>query len=170
MKGLLPFTLPLLVMLSSFQGYHCIVGGKVATAETFRYAVAFIEDSEELVICGGSILNEDYILTSGSCADNIEEEFETKYIHYGSIDRNKGSKLGIKNITRHPDYDADTLENNIALITPNETIKMSDEVQPIKLPTSDHPNGGGIRVNLSGWGPTLVSNCITLHDVSRRFP
>lgn len=82
-------------------------------------------------------------------------------LHYGTINLDMGgTEVDVNEVIPRPEYDSTTRENDIAIVIPNEDIKISDQAQPVNLPTMDHPSQGGIKTIISRWGVTLVSHYI----------
>lgn len=174
MKKLAIFKISLFVIFSSFHGYNCIIGGKDAEKDSRKYVVSFRADkkkSESIgsVVCSGSILNETFILTSAFCVDHINL-FKLN-ISYGSVVVTELKKFVVNKTIKHPYYNTDTLENNIALVTSETPFDFPNTAGPVRvsLPISDHPSEGGINSNLSGFGYIEVSHYIMLLDAIHKF-
>lgn len=158
MKSVSFFVISLLVILVSLKVSECILLGKNATGD-FSYAVAFRERTGDKIInCGGAILSKSCILTSAVCAQWIKGK--NLSLHYGSIYLSNGLTLDVKKVIQHPQYNANTRTNDIAVVIPAADIKLSDEARPVNLPTSDHPSQGGVSAKISGWGVSMVNNYI----------
>ena len=115
--------------------------------------------------CGGSIINNKYILTAAHC---VTEPFSRNVIDFSGASINVGFNLksnpgnnqrtyGVRRIAIHPDYSGIGNDFDIAIIEIDETFTFNDFVQPIEL-ISDHTlfaETVGNEVRVSGWGLTI---------------
>lgn len=124
-----------------------IVGGQIAHPGQFPYQVSF-RNAFDKHICGGSILNKNWILTAASSIDqSIPQNI---HIVVGSILLNEGgTHHKLKQIKLHPKYNNVTLENDVAVVETVNEIIFNDLVQPIALLDTQVKTG---QVLLSGWG------------------
>lgn len=116
-----------------------IVGGdECRPGECPWQAVLINEKGEEF--CGGTILNEDFILTAAHC---INQSKEIKVV-VGEVDREKEEHSETthtaEKIFVHSKYIAETYDNDIALIKLKEPIQFSEYVVPACLPQADFAN------------------------------
>jgi trypsin len=106
--------------------------------------------------CTGSVLQENALLTAAHC---FPEDCEDVYagVAVGRSSENPDEVVGVQSITRHQDYDAVKVENDIAvwvLSDPLTTVK--------KYPYL--PSGGvntGLSVIAAGYGKTSTSGSLT---------
>ncbi|XP_055334773.1 enteropeptidase-like isoform X2 [Paramacrobiotus metropolitanus] len=73
------------------------------------------------VRCGGALIGERYVLTTAACANFTTGTFADYKIRFGATDIRKAQETNavdydIANVYMHPDYDTDTLDNNIAIM------------------------------------------------------
>ncbi|XP_071427269.1 coagulation factor X-like [Pithys albifrons albifrons] len=116
-----------------------IVGGdECHLGECPWQAVLLNEEGEEF--CGGTILNENFILTAAHC---MNQSKEIKVV-VGEVDREKKeqseSMHTVDKIVVHPKYVAKTYDNDIALIKLREPITFSEYIIPACLPRPDFAN------------------------------
>ncbi|XP_077647017.1 uncharacterized protein LOC110478744 [Lonchura striata] len=101
-------------------------------------AVLLNEEGEEF--CGGTILNENFILTAAHC---INQTKEIKVV-VGEVDREKKeqseSMHTVDKIIVHSKFDAETYDNDIALLKLKEPVRFSEYVIPACLPKADFAN------------------------------
>lgn len=121
--------------------------------------------------CGGSLINERYILTAAHCINAIPPGWKVHRVRLGEWDLESVHDcehsfcvdppidLDIEQIIVHPEYEArnGTLINDIALIRFSRRVRYSVSVRPICLPLSaSHriENSIGQLGHVSGWGKT----------------
>lgn len=97
-----------------------------------------------------------YILTAAHCTQNADAKLLTVVI--GTIKRfDDGVELNLAEIINHPKYNV--FYYDIALLRTAQEIEFSELIKPIALPTYDSMKHG-VKVVISGWGYTSVSNPI----------
>lgn len=141
-----------------------IYGGQQAAPGQFKFQVAFQQSfqfenfTESIHFCSGSILSENWILTSATCvfdddADNVESSTlaNVSLVIGGQQALNKGVIYKIDHIILHPEYKGEETfyEHNIALVKTTQPIKFNDQIQPIEL--SENDANEGIVAQISGW-------------------
>lgn len=125
-----------------------IVGGTDASPDQFSYIVSLRNDGEHF--CGGSILNEYWIITAAHCV--AYAEIKESYVVAGSHRLSTGGdKYEFSEIFAHEQWDETfELENDIALVKVASPIQFNDKVQPIPMETEYVD--AGIEAILCGWG------------------
>lgn len=138
-----------------------IVGGTMTQPGEYPWMVSVHEKHGYRFkhICGGTILNENYIVTAAHCIDYPTSP--RRYQIYTGVHklskkyREPAASYKISQVIVHEDYDKDTWENDIALLRTKEPIEIegsSGYVNGICLPYSDKdPNGWSF---VAGWGYT----------------
>merc|ERR1712048_54839 len=122
--------------------------------------------------CGGTVINEWFVLTAAHCIEEVWEE--DLVLKFGDHNRDKTIEMEKKGkpprgfqrgevelIIPHDGWDAETLENDIAMLKLRTPIKFTRTVQPACLPTSqedapvvDPEKNQNFKCYISGWGKT----------------
>lgn len=126
-----------------------VVGGKDATLGQFPHQILLKYGGS--FTCGGSILNNRFVLTAAHCVDGRSAgEFE---VVTGSIKANgqNGATYRVAKVIPHEGYG--NFENDIALLKLSSDIKFDNNTAAIELaPKSPEPASGVI---VSGFGRTF---------------
>lgn len=131
-----------------------IVNGQLSKRGQFPYqALLDIRTAESNFVCGGSLLNAEWVLTAAHCAiDAIEFRVHLGAQSYYEVSE-KGRLIVITNQkTIHPLYNVQRSANDIALIKLDAPVEFTDRIQPIKLPPPGPNTYVGENVIASGWG------------------
>lgn len=143
-----------------------VLNGQLADDGEYPYQAALlrvdIEKSTIAQFCGGSIIQDNWVLTAAHCV--VDKRDDGLYladaskigIMVGSTDITKGTDLvGIEKIVVHESYDPNSFENDIALLKlkrkPNAPFKV------ITLPTVEYADileQPSVESIVTGWGRT----------------
>ncbi|KAF0288616.1 Trypsin [Amphibalanus amphitrite] len=143
-----------------------IVGGEVVPRKALPWMVGITSLIGRGPYCGGSIINERFILTAAHCVKNREASrisvLVRKYKRYRDEDQ---IRFYVKQIIKHPDYNKIRSDSDIAILELRDTLRelISSEdgrVRPICLPSAACGGGSGPaeacltgRTSLiAGWG------------------
>uniref|UniRef100_A0A2A4K3K4 Peptidase S1 domain-containing protein n=2 Tax=Heliothis virescens TaxID=7102 RepID=A0A2A4K3K4_HELVI len=119
-----------------------IVGGHEANIVDYPHQVSFIVNNS--YFCGGFIVSENYILTAGHCAQNVDPS--TVVLRAGSTNRKNGTIIPIAEVIPHPEYDNPAFDKDVAVMRTVDPITYSDSIQPVKLPEKNRPMVGDTMV------------------------
>ncbi|MBN3303814.1 complement factor I [Amia ocellicauda] len=134
-----------------------LLGGKVATKGQIPWQVA-IED-EGQIHCGGVYIGGCWVLTAAHCVRPKPELYRVKVgvWHTLKIDQDTDS-LAVKKVIVHPQYDASSYQNDIALIEVKnsynipECVERTSSTGPVCVPWSEYQFQPGDKCVISGWG------------------
>lgn len=141
-----------------FSGWEGrIVGGSNAVAGQFPYQ-ASLRTADDWHFCGGWIHNPRWIVSAAHCT--TERLTTNTFVVVGALSRTTGGiRYDVSAIVDHPNYNANTLANDISVVQTSDTITFNANVASIPLSTVDT---GVVVAVASGWGLTSVSFKISL--------
>uniref|UniRef100_A0ABM5EMD4 Transmembrane protease serine 9 isoform X3 n=1 Tax=Pogona vitticeps TaxID=103695 RepID=A0ABM5EMD4_9SAUR len=138
----------------ALQASSRIVGGSQASRGEFPWQVSLRENHEHF--CGATILSARWLVSAAHCFNEFQDPGSWT-AHAGSVwlsggGEGVGAKAGVARILRHPSYDTDTADYDIALLELAEPLAFSKYVQPVCLPAASHAFPVGRKCLISGWG------------------
>ncbi|XP_061174876.1 suppressor of tumorigenicity 14 protein-like [Saccostrea echinata] len=130
-----------------------IVGGTEAARNRWPWQVS-LQTNEGFHFCGGSLINEQWVVTAAHCLDGRSADRVVLGDH--DLTTRQGTEVirGVSQVIRHPNFvNRDPYPNDIALIKLATPVSYSAAVQPIYM-----PNEGASFQNsecwITGWGIT----------------
>ncbi|UJR18656.1 hypothetical protein I4U23_005564 [Adineta vaga] len=133
-----------------------IGGGESAVLNKWNWIVSLRDTNQHF--CGGSIVNEWYIITAAHCLNKRQNFLSRITVCAGTFRLSDSCRQqrAIDSIVLHPSYNDETFENDIALIRLFTPLDFSDtKLTPICLPEDDRPEKHleiGRKVVAIGWG------------------
>ncbi|XP_053975761.1 trypsin I-P1-like [Hylaeus volcanicus] len=146
-----------------------IVNGTKAALRQFPYQVSLRRSYSNRHFCGGSLIDEYYVLTAAHCMymDGGKILPWTISVVAGELqlDQNTatGQTRGVKKVYVHSDFDLSTLQNDIALLQLKEPFKLTQEVMVAPL-TTDNPVPGTV-CQVAGWGYPAYDYPVVSNDL-----
>jgi secreted trypsin-like serine protease len=147
--------------------YH----GETTPKGAFPFMVAMIQaeaadDQEGNYLgqfCGGALISDRWVVTAAHCVTTQDEQkrpitvaADKIDVYVGSNDFKDGKRIKLKRIIRHPQYNTDVFDNDIALLELAASAK-SDKTGTIALVTQQNEATVapvGQKVIAAGWGET----------------
>ncbi|CAI5798686.1 transmembrane protease serine 9 [Podarcis lilfordi] len=137
----------------AIQAANRIVGGSEATRGEFPWQVSLRENNEHF--CGATILAAKWLVSAAHCFNEFQDP-GTWTAHAGTVwlsgSESSAVKTGVSHILKHPSYDTDTADYDVALLALSEPLPFGKYVQPACLPASSHIFPSGKKCSISGWG------------------
>ncbi|KAK0408895.1 hypothetical protein QR680_004226 [Steinernema hermaphroditum] len=125
---------------SPLSGSELIYGGRRAHGPKFPFHAIFIKEGFGF-FCGGSIIDEAYILTAGHCADMIlTNGTTTVYGGVWDVEKREDSYVqasGVKNVIIHPLYNRTLLVHDVAIVELETPFKKTRTVDTIEVVAND---------------------------------
>lgn len=145
-----------------------IIGGSNARITEVPWQVALLRAGSgsglDRQFCGGSILSAEWILTAAHCLapdprTSTVTDASAIIVTSGTDDLTAAGQRAefqsnVRSIHLHPDYDADRLANDIALLRLETPLTLGATRRPIALPTQSDWPAQGASATISGWGQT----------------
>ncbi|MBK7863698.1 MAG: trypsin-like serine protease [Archangiaceae bacterium] len=137
-----------------------IVGGVDTTIQQFPHQIALM-DTSGFQFCGGSILNESWVLTAQHCVEGTSASQLRVGAGSSKIStlRTSGQLRSVAQIIRHPGYSGPEHGHDVALLLLATPLDLSGpNAKAIGLLTADEASAGataaGTPVIVTGWGTT----------------
>ena len=156
LKRLLIYFASFLAVSTSFSQSR-IIGGETVNITERPYQVALIEEGSGF-FCGGTIIDEEWILTASHCLEDLDETDVIQVLTGNSLSSDSEGLKEVEEFFMHSEYDPITLDNDIALIKLASPLRLSASIQTIDLLTQEDIDNGlidpGVLATVSGWGIT----------------
>ncbi|KAJ8342421.1 hypothetical protein SKAU_G00323490 [Synaphobranchus kaupii] len=137
-----------------------IVGGQDAQEGEWPWQVS-LHIAGKGHVCGASVINDRWIVTAAHCVQDRDIKYSLPGVWDVYLGLHNQQVIGkmtelrkLKRIIPHPDYDAYTFDNDIALMELESPVPLSNNIWPICLPTASYSFPVGTNVWITGWGAT----------------
>ncbi|XP_076281626.1 uncharacterized protein LOC143209612 isoform X2 [Lasioglossum baleicum] len=142
-----------------------IIGGRPSIRGSWPWQVAVLDKYNE-TFCGGTLISPRWVLTAAHC---IRKRL---YVRIGehdlSVHEGSEQELRVDSIKVHPQYDADTVDNDIAMLRLSVPVQASPSRGIACLPAPNQPLPANQLCTIIGWGKSRVTDdgvTDVLHEV-----
>lgn len=159
MNRVLLVLLTLIIMLSNSVAAQSpqIVGGNPAVGDEYNF-MASLQLRNGFHFCGGTVLNERFILTAGHCLKDLDTDQIQVVLGRNHLRTTDGEIFFVERFITHPDYthpSSNLISYDVALIELETPINLAAlNITPISLASSDTAFPAGIELEITGWGRT----------------
>lgn len=128
-----------------------IVGGDPAPITQFPWIISMLRLGSHR--CGASIITANRLLSAAHCTIGIPGNGFT--IRAGSTQHNAGGQvIATTNVINHPQYNAQTLNNDICVMNLASNLVGNAGVASIGMPVQGQATAAGVTATVAGWGAT----------------
>jgi len=131
-----------------------IVGGQETKQNEYPWQVALsFSSGSGSQFCGGSILSSKTIITAAHCL--IGETTNSFNVVVGEHDLTEADgeeTFSVCNMKIHPEYNSDTNDHDVAILTLCNPLTFRREVSPVCLPSQTGDAYDDVEATVTGWG------------------
>lgn len=154
------FILATVSLTKKAQSDKKIVGGQIAEPHSIPYQAAILvrRGPKEVTLCGGSLVDEKFILTAGHCLKSSGTAVVILGAHDLTANESTAQRHWVNSSSYriHPEFSFNYAHMDIALIVLPTSVNFSDAIQPVNLPSGflfEESFSGEIGT-VSGFGQT----------------
>uniref|UniRef100_A0A1A9WYS8 Lectizyme n=1 Tax=Glossina brevipalpis TaxID=37001 RepID=A0A1A9WYS8_9MUSC len=130
-----------------------------ASFAEIAWQAMILKESTKMLLCGGAIIGDAVVLTTASCVRN--EAVNDVRVKAGEWELGSTNEplpfqlVSVKAIEIHPNYDANTGSNDMAVLHLSERLQFATHIQPICISDKD-PSSSETCIT-TGWGKQALS-------------
>ncbi|TKZ18028.1 serine protease [Shimia litoralis] len=149
-----------------------VIGGEVSREGAWPWQVALViggqNPSPDSQFCGGSMILDNWVLTAAHCIHMADDQGVYRDIHpsrfavvagTNKLDGGSGDMIPVEAVFRHPSYDGNEFDHDVALIKLQRAPRVRYET--IKVPDAEFGDileRPGVTTIVTGWGLTEGGN------------
>nr|AOW41608.1 trypsin [Euphausia superba] len=134
-----------------------IVGGQTTEVNEYPWQVALVSRGSTQVFCGGSLINDRWVLTAAHCTQSGVQQVILGNHLQSSTDTGE-RRVNVRRVVDHPNYNSRNLDNDFSLLelsTPQNLENVDPQIRPVCLPSASNPSQyEDVMAIVSGWGTT----------------
>ncbi|XP_019906429.1 chymotrypsin-like protease CTRL-1 [Esox lucius] len=137
-----------------------IVGGQAAVPGSWPWQVS-LHGPNELHFCGGSLIAKHWVLTAAHCFTSTNTSGLLIYLGLNNLQSSKPKEMSrmVSQIICHPNYNTETLDNDLCLLKLSSSVTFNEYIRPVCLAAEGSTFYNGTTSWITGWG--AVSNCLS---------
>ena len=146
----------------SMSGLSRIVGGVSAPAGSVPWQVSLAVSGS--IFCGGTLLTDRHTLTAAHCLAGVETNLysmvDILLAEYDTTDTTVAVRRKIRKVVLHPEFNEETLQNDIAVITMRRPVSVGpgSRMVPVCLPPANFNPPVNSVATVTGFGTTSESS------------
>jgi secreted trypsin-like serine protease len=154
--------LQLLFLVKSIALVTCamegfVLGGKKTKIAAYPHSILLSITCETTYICGGSILNQNLVLTAAHCLEDCGKNTDDQVlIKSGHENTSNMNSTKMRAFVMHEKYDEFKMVNDICLVMSERPLRLGDLVKRVILLPS--PKFSVKLAYIAGWGVMNVSS------------
>jgi len=134
-----------------------VVGGETTMVNEYPWQVALVSRGSSQVFCGGSLINDRWVLTAAHCTQSGVQQILLGN-HFQSTTDSTERRINVRRVVDHPNYNSRNLDNDFSLLelsSPVDLESVDPGIRPVCLPSASNPTQyEGVPSVVSGWGTT----------------
>ncbi|XP_076144183.1 serine protease [Alosa pseudoharengus] len=147
------------------SGYAKIVNGEEAVPHSWPWQVS-LQDWSGFHFCGGSLINENWVVTAAHCSVRTSHRVIVGEHNKGAAGEDIQT-MKVQKVFTHPQWNANTINNDIALIKLASPVSMNAHVSPVCLAETSDNFAPGMTCVTSGWGLLRSSAMFTPNELQQ---
>ncbi|XP_053721675.1 chymotrypsin-like protease CTRL-1 [Synchiropus splendidus] len=131
-----------------------IVGGANTASGAWPWQVSLHYDPVGFHICGATVISNDWLLTAAHCILTTSPSAYTVYLGRQNQTGSNPNEVA-RNLSRvivHPDYNNQTLDNDITLLKMETPVNFTNYIRPVCLASNSSEFHNGTLGWSTGWG------------------